>query len=105
LIVTDLKMPKQSGFDLISWVRRQADLKDTPIVVLSSSGESQDIDRAYELGASFYFVKPGKFDECVTLVKALAHWLKLTEPSPSEHERALPLNHRHSLLVRSRSWE
>jgi len=88
LIVTDLKMPKQSGFELIGWVRSQTELKDTPIIVLSSSGEPGDMDRAYELGASFYFVKPGKFDECVTLVKALAHWLKLTESSPPEREGA-----------------
>jgi CheY-like chemotaxis protein len=82
LILTDLKMPRRSGFDLIGWIRGRAELQNTPIIVLSASGESSDIDRAYQLGANFYFVKPGKFDECVNLVKALAHWLKLEESAP-----------------------
>jgi CheY-like chemotaxis protein len=80
LILTDLKMPKCSGFELLAWIRERPEFAHLPVIVLSSSGEASDIDQSYQLGASFYFVKPSKFDECISLVKALGHWLRLEQP-------------------------
>jgi CheY-like chemotaxis protein len=58
VILLDLKLPLRSGFDLLGWVRHNPRLKRLPVVVLTSSEESQDINRAYELGANSYLVKP-----------------------------------------------
>jgi len=80
LMLMDLKMPRKNGFDVIAWVRKQPVLKRLPIVVLTSSKEDPDINRAYELGANTYLVKPVKFDGLVEMMKALNfYWLMLAE--------------------------
>lgn len=49
LVLLDLKMPRKNGFEVISWVREQPCLKRLPLVVLTSSKEDPDVNRAYEL--------------------------------------------------------
>jgi len=80
LILLDLKMPRRNGFEVIAWVRAQPVLKRLPIVVLTSSQQDPDINRAYELGANTYLVKPVKFEGLVEMMKALhLYWLMLAE--------------------------
>ena len=59
LIVTDLKMPKINGFELLEWLKQHPELSKLPAVVFSSSDEATDRKRAKELGAKSYHVKPG----------------------------------------------
>src|SRR5947208_13194034 len=63
LLLLDLKMPRLSGFDVIRWVREHKGLRRLPILVLSSSGLGKDINRAYDLGANSYLLKPSRFDD------------------------------------------
>ena len=80
LMLMDLKMPRKSGLEVLEWVRLQAGLKRLPIIVLTSSNQSPDINRAYELGANSYLVKPAGFDTLLELVKNLdMYWLILNE--------------------------
>jgi CheY-like chemotaxis protein len=80
LLLLDLKMPRKNGFEVIAWVREQPGLKRLPIVVLTSSKEDPDINRAYELGANTYLVKPVKFEGLVEMMRALnLYWLLLAE--------------------------
>ncbi len=80
LILLDLKMPRKNGFEVIQWIREQPGLKRFPIVVLTSSKEDPDINRAYELGANTYLVKPVKFEGLVEMMKTLKlYWLILAE--------------------------
>ncbi len=80
LMLMDLKMPRKSGLELLEWVRQQPGLKRLPIIVLTSSNQSPDINRAYELGANSYLVKPAGFDSLLELVKNLdMYWLILNE--------------------------
>ena len=80
LLLMDLKMPRKSGLEVLEWVRRQPGLKRLPVVVLTSSNQSPDINRAYDLGANSYLVKPAGFDSLLDLVKNLdMYWLILNE--------------------------
>jgi len=80
LMLMDLKMPRKSGLEVLAWVRQQPGLKRLPIIVLTSSNQSPDINRAYELGANSYLVKPAGFDSLLDLVKNLdMYWLILNE--------------------------
>jgi CheY-like chemotaxis protein len=80
LMLMDLKMPRKSGLEVLEWVRQQPGLKQLPIIVLTSSNQSPDINRAYELGANSYLVKPAGFDSLLDLVKNLdMYWLILNE--------------------------
>ncbi len=63
LILLDLKLPKVSGLELLKWLRQQPLLKRIPVLVFTSSRETTDINRAYELGANAFLVKPVDFGE------------------------------------------
>lgn len=60
VILLDLKMPRIGGFDFLKWLHQEgpAMLRLIPIVVMSSSDEPRDVERAYALGANFYMSKP-----------------------------------------------
>src|SRR5262245_16271660 len=58
LVLLDLKMPRMTGFEVLSWLSTRADLKHVLVVVLSSSCHNADIERARQLGASDYHIKP-----------------------------------------------
>src|SRR5947208_11973317 len=58
LLLLDLKMPRLTGFEVLGWVRKQHNLRRLPVVIFSSSGELTDINRAYDLGANSYLIKP-----------------------------------------------
>jgi CheY-like chemotaxis protein len=71
LILLDLKMPRLSGFDVLTWLRSDEGLRCVPVVVLTSSNHDADVKRAYALGAKSYLVKPVGFEALVELVKTL----------------------------------
>ena len=76
LILLDLKLPRKSGHEVLEWLRQQQKLRRLPVVVLTASSESSDINRAYDLGANSYLVKPVTFDALVEMVKTLnLYWL------------------------------
>jgi DNA-binding response OmpR family regulator len=57
LILLDLILPDISGFDILQWVKKQNNLKNIPVVVLSNLSSQADINQAFELGAVDYIVK------------------------------------------------
>jgi len=60
LVLLDLKLPRRSGFEVLEHIRANAALARTIVVVLTSSGQQIDVDRAYAGGANSYLVKPIK---------------------------------------------
>jgi CheY-like chemotaxis protein len=77
LMLLDLKMPRMSGFDVLSWIAERPNLRSIPVVVLSSSSSEVDIRKAREMGAQDYFVKPNGLDQYGPLVQAWhSRWLK-----------------------------
>ena len=69
LVLLDLKMPRENGFELLKWKSEQPELSDTPFVVLSSSDLEKDKQRAAELGARHYVTKPMDLAELVEIVR------------------------------------
>ena len=63
LIFLDLKMPVMNGFELLSWIRQEGAFSHIPVVVLSGSDQPTDKERALQLGAADYLVKPVKVDD------------------------------------------
>ena len=77
LMFLDLKMPKVSGFEVLEWIQTQERLRNLKVVVLSSSGLQSDIQRARNLGADDYRVKPADIDDMISMVKEVASkWLQ-----------------------------
>jgi CheY-like chemotaxis protein len=77
LLLLDLKMPRVNGFDVLTWLRERPDLKDLPVVVLTSSDYPADIEHACKLGAADYRVKPSSPQQLVHFALDVdASWLK-----------------------------
>lgn len=80
LVLLDLKLPRRNGLEVLEWVKERANVRKIPIVVLTSSKNDEDVNRAYELGANSYLVKPVSFETLLELVKSLElYWLVLNE--------------------------
>ena len=83
MIVTDLKMPGGTGLDLLEWLKNHPDCKVIPILVLSSSGENVDVQKAYELGANAYAQKPPTIKALGELLLVVyLFWSRCLRPVP-----------------------
>jgi len=88
LLVLDLDMPRVNGFDVLSWLASQSDLKHLPAVILSSSSRDSDIAKARQLGAVDYHVKTHHFADLVEIIQSLdTRWLSQL-PSHRHVEKA-----------------
>lgn len=75
LVLLDLNMPHKSGFDVLAWMKKQGNLEEVPVVVLTSSTDRRDTERAYSLGANSYLVKPLTPNEVWDTLKSLSlYW-------------------------------
>ena len=80
LMLLDLKLPRRSGLEVLEWVRQDGTLKRRPVVVLTSSRESVDVNRAYDLGVNSYLTKPVGFNALLEMVRSVnLYWLILNE--------------------------
>jgi CheY-like chemotaxis protein len=74
LVLLDLKLPRKSGFEVLEWVRQHSPYKHVPVIVLTSSAESVDVDRAYALGATSYLVKSVDLSEMREVVRGIGEY-------------------------------
>jgi CheY-like chemotaxis protein len=88
LVLLDLKLPRRSGFDVLLAIRQHPSLRRLPIVVLTSSRELKDVNRAYELGANSYVTKVADPVNMTDLMKVIhRYWTAVNEsPSIVSHE-------------------
>jgi CheY-like chemotaxis protein len=80
LVLLDLKLPRRSGLEVLAWRRGRAPLDCIPVVVLTSSRESTDVNTAYQRGANSYLVKPVSFEAMLEMMKTVnVYWLVMNE--------------------------
>lgn len=80
LILLDLKMPKLSGLEVLEIIRKDPRTASFPVVILTSSNEEPDIERAYELGANSYIVKPVTFEKFTDVVATVGfYWVVVNQ--------------------------
>src|SRR5438874_12937812 len=58
VMLLDLNMPRKNGFDVLQWVRTQPTLQRMSIIILTASSRMEDVERAFDLGANSFLVKP-----------------------------------------------
>jgi CheY-like chemotaxis protein len=89
LVILDLKMPGLGGFDVIRWMRGHPQAKLVPIIVISGSSEPADVNRAYELGANAFMVKPANHRALEQLLSTIGEfWLASEGPRPGFSARS-----------------
>jgi CheY-like chemotaxis protein len=88
LLLLDVKMPGKTGFDVLHDVRATPALKRLVTVMFSSSSEQRDVDRAYDLGANAYVVKPTDSGELPTLLRRIHEFWFLANLGPSGTDKS-----------------
>ena len=79
LVLLDLKLPRRSGIEVLQWIRSSERFQTLPVVVLTSSPESNDVRRAYQAGANSYLVKPVAFEGLHRMIETVGlYWLVLS---------------------------
>ena len=80
-IITDLKMPRCGGFEILQWMKKNSHISVIPTIVWSSSKQPDDVRKAYELGATSYVVKPSDFTELQQMIRRIYdYWEHCEKP-------------------------
>ena len=79
LILLDLNLPDMSGIDILRRVKENKYLKYAPVVVLTTTDDSQEIKRCYELGCSVYITKPVNYDSFANAIRQLGLFFSIIQ--------------------------
>lgn len=80
LILLDLNMPRKDGREAMAEIKADPELRNIPIIVLTTSKIQEDVLRSYDVGASSYITKPVTFETLVEVIKTLGkYWLEIVE--------------------------
>ncbi|ANN67009.1 response regulator [Bordetella bronchialis] len=89
VILLDLKLPKVDGLEVLERIKSDADHKQIPIVMLTSSKEEKDLVRSYQSGVNSFVVKPVEFSEFFEAIRNLGmFWAILNQPPPLRRDSA-----------------
>lgn len=81
LVLLDLNMPVSDGFEVLKEIKGDDHYKKVPVVILTSSGESEDVKKGYDLGANSYIRKPVSYSDFKAMVKEIGrYWLNVNIP-------------------------
>jgi CheY-like chemotaxis protein len=91
LLLLDLKMPRRSGFEVLQWIQKQPTLSKLRVVVLTTSSDIYEVNRAYQLGAASFLTKPLHFNEFRDTIQAVYnYWVALNRPGSVERPERPP---------------
>jgi CheY-like chemotaxis protein len=83
LILLDINMPKKNGFEVLTEIKADAELRHIPVVMLTTSESEYDIVKSYAKGACSFITKPMDFDEFGGVIKQFALYWALVARIPS----------------------
>lgn len=88
VILLDLNMPRKDGREALREIKADPDLRQIPILVLTTSKAEEDIYRTYDLGVNSFITKPVMFESLVEVMKTLGkYWFEIVELPPGKMER------------------
>src|SRR5688572_15959770 len=70
VLFMDIKMPRVNGFEVLQWLNDHPQCRIIPTMIFSSSEQPEEVERAYQLGANAYLVKPNSTEELVELLRS-----------------------------------
>lgn len=82
LVLLDLNLPRKNGREVLAEVKASPNLRQIPVVVMTSSRADEDIQQAYELNANCYITKPADLPEYVKVVRAIENFWFATATLP-----------------------
>lgn len=88
VILLDLKMPRMDGVQVLKQIKADERFRYIPVVILTSSRESRDLEECYRLGVNAYVVKPVRFSELIEAVRQIGvFWVLINEPPPGSAKK------------------
>ncbi len=78
VMLLDLNLPMRNGFQVLEWLRGRPGLKRLTVIVLTASLREEDVDRAFDLGANAFLVKPTSIETLTAIAGRLRDWLNCT---------------------------
>ena len=91
LTLLDLKLPQVMGLEVLKWMRAQPELRTLIVIILTSSGLGPDIERAYELGANAYLVKPSSPPELREIATGIKQFWLAVNHGPAVGQKSTEL--------------
>ena len=87
VVLLDLNMPMMNGFEVLDWLRSRPPLhKRNSTIILTALRRPEDVERAFDLGANSYLVKPSTLEDLVSMIRCLRDWLRMNHfPPLNEH--------------------
>ena len=82
VMLLDLNMPRLNGFEVLSWIQTQPNLRRLSIIILTASLRMEDVERAFDLGAHSFLVKPPSLEKLVAIIRCLRDWLQYNHFPP-----------------------
>jgi CheY-like chemotaxis protein len=82
VMLLDLNMPRKDGFEVLAWVRAQPGLKRLTVIILTASMRGKDVERAFDLGATSFLVKPLSLNELTAMLRCLCDWIRFNQFPP-----------------------
>ena len=79
LIILDLNMPDTNGIEFLTILKNDEELKHIPVIILTTSNNDKDISECYRLGIAGYVLKPLKYDDYESKIKAVLRYWSLNE--------------------------
>lgn len=79
IILLDLNMPKMNGIEFLQEVRKDPELRSSPVIVLTTSNDEKDKIEAYNLNVAGYLLKPVTFSNFCEMMVALNKYWTLVE--------------------------
>ena len=77
VLLLDIRMPKVDGTEVLEMLRTNSDLSMIPVIMLTTTDDPKEINRCYDLGCSFYIVKPSDYNRFMECVDQLGAFLSL----------------------------
>ena len=88
IILLDWNLPKKTGHEILKEIKENSNLKNIPIIILTTSSAEKDILRAYDLHANAYIVKPIDFDEFMKVIGSIEDfWLEAVTLPPKKDQK------------------
>lgn len=82
IVLLDLNMPGMNGFEVLEWIRKDPRCSRLTVHVMSASSRELDIQKAYDLRANSYIVKPSRIDQLVQFASSLEQWHRFVTLAP-----------------------
>ena len=83
LILLDLNLPDMTGVDILKLVKQNSFLKSAPVVILTTTDDSQEIKRCYELGCNVYITKPVNYESFANAIRQLGLFFSVIQVPPA----------------------